>query len=391
MKQNLLNQAFAPVPLQAVLPECAVLAMGSQLKNSLCIVRDGEALLSAATGDLEDEQVYRDYRAKLDALFVDWVPDRIAIDMHPDYLSSKLGRQLSSSLGVPLVGVQHHHAHIAAVMAEHGLPADAKVLGIAHDGLGFGDDGQFWGGEFLLAGYESSKRLAGFEPVALPGGAMAMREPWRNTFAHLRQALGWEKVLERYGGLPTIKALSQKPLATFETMIERGVNSPEASSCGRLFDAVAALLGIHAEKVAFEGQAAIELEKQAAVAFADEVGRGYPHTVAEGGDRLLLDWALLWRSLLDDLQAGVSVPVMAARFHHGLIDAIASLVLQLAGVHGLQTVACGGGVFFNQLLKAGVRQKLEASGLRVLMPEKLSPGDGVLAFGQAVVASLKEC
>ena len=262
------------------------------------------------------------------------------------------------------------------------------MLGVVLDGLGYGEDGSFWGGEFLLADYAGFTRLARFQPVPMPGGTQAVREPWRNTLAHLFLAFGREQLRERYADLDIVRFLETRPLDSLQTMIGKGLNSPLASSCGRLFDAVAAVLGVCRERVSHEGQAAIELESLAAPEFHREAPRAYPHELHEEGMRTL-GWRPLWVALLEDDRRGVAAATIAARFHQGLVQAIAASARTLCREHGLETVVLGGGVFQNRLLLEGLGGALRGAGLRVLSPEKVPANDGGLALGQVAVAAAR--
>ncbi len=382
--------APAPLPLPPGFETApAVLAMGGELKNSFCLVKDGQAILSPHIGDLEDPLTHADYRRTLElfrALF-EFRPYLVAVDAHPDYHATEWGRRLAEEEALPLAEVQHHHAHLAACLAEHGRPlGDEPVLGVILDGLGYGAGGDLWGGEFLLGHYEGFERLAHFAPVALPGGAKAMREPWRNTYAHLQRFLGWEEAERRWPDLPILRFLAQKPRRTLDRMIERGINAPPASSAGRLFDAVAAALGLCREQAGFEGQAAIELEAMAETARSER--RAYD--VATGGaDHSELDWTPLWCALLDDLAAGVPPARIAARFHNGLIKAVARTAADLADRRGVCCAVLSGGVFQNRILLEGVTAALEARGLEVLTPSRVPANDGGLSLGQACVAAAR--
>jgi len=380
-------RGYAPQPIALaadLAADRAVLALGGELKNSFCLLRGGEAILSQHMGDLEEAATYRDYLHNLTLYrrLFDFRPELVVVDKHPNYLSTQLGRRLAEEEGIELVEVQHHHAHIAACMAEHGVPRHAQVLGVALDGLGMGEDGQLWGGEFLLAGYAGYHRLGGFQPVAMPGGAQAMREPWRNTLAHLLQLPDGEELMARHGNLDILRFLQQQPLATLQALIRKGLNSPPASSAGRLFDAVAAALGICREQAGFEGQAAIELEAIAAPHFAAEAGNGYGFEWRDG----LLQWQVLWTQLLEELQRGTATGVIAARFHHGLVGAVGTTATELAYERGLDTVVLSGGVIQNRLLLEGVGKLLRERGLQVLSPLATPANDGGLSLGQAVVA-----
>jgi len=387
-------RGYAPQPI--LLPaEFAgagpLLAMGGELKNTFCLLKAGRAILSQHIGDLEDAMTFRNYLHNLElyrGLF-DHRPACIAVDKHPDYFSTRLGWELAQADGVQLVEVQHHHAHVAACLAEHTVPLDTDpVLGVVLDGLGFGEDGTFWGGEFLRADYSGFRRLARFRPIPMPGGAQAMREPWRNTWAHLNTAFGWEQVRDRYPDLDIVRSLETKPLKGLQTMAGKGLNSPMASSCGRLFDAVAAALGVCRERVSHEGQAAMELESLAAPEFHREAGNGYSHELREG-EIGTLEWRRLWDGLLEDLHRGVAPATIAARFHQGLALAVAETAVALCQESGLDTVVLGGGVFQNRLLLEGVVGALRRADVRVLSPEKVPANDGGLALGQAAIAAAR--
>jgi hydrogenase maturation protein HypF len=393
---RLLRRARGYVPNTLVLPEGfesaeGVLAMGAEMKNSFCLLLRGRAMVSPYRGELSVLSNYEHYRNSMDSYsqLFQFSAQQIATDAHPDYHATQLGTAWAAEKGLSMVTVQHHHAHIAACMAEHGLPLSTKpVLGIALDGLGYGADGMLWGGEFLLADYRGYQRLTAFDAVPLPGGEAANREPWRNAYAHLQQALGWEAVVTQFSSLPVIERLKQKPLATLQTMMSQQINSPLSSSCGRLFDAAAALLGICFDGISYEGQAAIELEQLAVSALSSE--QGYP--VAERDDGLVrrLMWWPMWRGMLQDLTAGVSSQNIAARFHHTIISTVAGQALRLASEHSITTVALTGGAFQNRLLAEGVIALLEQTGVEVLMPELLPANDGGIALGQAVIAFARD-
>jgi hydrogenase maturation protein HypF len=274
-----------------------ILAMGGELKNCFCLLKQGRATVSQHMGDLEDLSTYKDYQRNLQLYrqLFDFTPQVIAVDKHPDYLSTKLGHSIVAEDGLQLFEVQHHHAHIASCMAEHRLPLDSeKVLGVALDGLGYGEDGSIWGGEFLLADYASCERLAHFQTVPMLGGAQAIREPWRNTLAYLITTLGWDYVCDNYSDLEIISYLNSKPMANLLTMAQQGINSPMASSAGRLFDAVAAAVGVCRDFASYEGQAAIELEALARGQFQQQLDSVYGFEFRDG----YIDWDPLWKGLL---------------------------------------------------------------------------------------------
>ena len=384
-------RGYAPTPLP--LPPGfenapAVLAMGAELKSTFCLLKDGQAIVSQHMGDLEEAATHADYRRNLElyrTLFR-FEPGIVAVDAHPDYISTKWGLALAQENGLPAIVVQHHHAHIAAALAEAGVPMPAPpALGIALDGLGLSEDGELWGGEFLLADYRSCRRLAHFAPVPLIGGGKAMREPWRNTLAHLHIFLGWEKVRTEYGGLEAIRRLEGKPLDTCLRMMERGINSPSSSSAGRLFDAVAAMLELSFDAAFYEGQAAIELEALAEGAM-EEAGEGYGAALLSG-EPAQLSWAPLWRGILQDLAAGTDRATIAARFHRGLIETVAVTAHGLAQAHGCEIAVLTGGVFQNKILLEGVSGRLESLGLKAVTPAAFPANDGGVSLGQALIAA----
>jgi hydrogenase maturation protein HypF len=265
------------------------------------------------------------------------------------------------------------------------------------DGLGWGEDGTFWGGEFLLADYRQAKRLATFKPVAMPGGAQAAREPWRNLYAHLMAEMGWPSFAMNFAELEAHQHLAQKPRATLDAMIKNGINAPKASSCGRLFDAVAAALGICRERQGYEGEAAARLEALVdAATMAEDDALAYPFTIPrlKENDLPYLEPLAMWNALLGDLILGTPAPIVAARFHKGLAKAIAGLALKLARRDGeegprFDTVALSGGCFQNKVLFEDVVRRLEADGFTVLSHAKVPANDGGLALGQAAVAAAR--
>ncbi|HHL21710.1 MAG TPA: carbamoyltransferase HypF, partial [Aliiroseovarius sp.] len=362
----------------------AVLAMGGDIKNAFCLLGEGRAMLSPHIGDLATARARRDLARRLSFLrdLFGARPARVAVDAHPGYFASRMGRETAAAEGLELVEVQHHHAHIAATMAAAGLSPDAPpVLGIVLDGLGWGTDGTIWGGEFLRADFSSFTRLACFAPVPMPGGDAASREPWRNLLAHLHHAFGAEETarLIADGGGPGLSRLSEKPCKPVLQMIKKGLNAPLASSAGRLFDAVAAALGLCFDGLSHEGQAAMQLQALAERAPDDGVG-GYPLTLGE-----VLDWKLLWQAIIADLRRGDRREVVAARFHRGLAAAVAGTAARLARDHGLASVVPCGGVFQNEYFLARVVSELKKRGLDIIHAPQVPVNDGGLALGQAAI------
>ena len=378
-------RGYAPAPLRLAdrfknAPR--ILAMGGELKSTFCLLRDGEAIVSQHMGDLENRLALEDLKKNLELYrqLYDFEPEVIAVDSHPDYLSTQLGKQLAFDTGARLVEVQHHHAHLAACLAEHGCAPGDRSLALVLDGSGLGPDGTIWGGELLAGGFEGFDRVGHFQPVALPGGTAAIREPWRNLFAHLDAAFGPKEaralsVLDPYAG---------KNLDVLSQMIRKGLNSPLSSSAGRLFDAVAAVLGICPERQGYEGETGARLEALARPFLATETG--YPVDPG-GGDRPVLSWAPLWRALLDDLKADIALGRSSARYHLGLIDVLVKTGLRVAETRGISRVVLSGGVLQNAILADGLAAGLSAGGMEVLSPRQLPANDGGLCLGQAAIAA----
>ncbi|MDQ6980678.1 MAG: carbamoyltransferase HypF [Ghiorsea sp.] len=363
-----------------------ILALGGELKNTFCLLQDGQAIVSQHMGDLEHVAVHHDYVGNLNLYqqLYNFTPKCVAVDKHPNYFSTQWGNQLVAEQDLQLIQVQHHHAHIAACMAEHGLPLGSEVLGIALDGLGMGEGGELWGGEFLHVSYQQCERLASIQAVPMLGGAKAMLEPWRNTFAQL-EAIGWDEVSQNFADLPLIQKLGQKPVANLQVMCNKGLNSPKASSMGRLFDAVAAALDICFEKVSFEGQAAMALEVLAEKNLCPTTKLYSVESVlVDGVSRII--WEPMWLTLLNDLKDGVSPADIAAKFHQTMIHVVSEQAKNLAHAVECDQIVLSGGVFQNKLLLEGVQQRLQAQGFDILIPRDYPLNDGGLSLGQAVIA-----
>jgi len=401
-KPTLMRRARGYAPSAVPLPPGfegapGLLAFGGELKSTFCIVKNGAAIVSQHQGDLEDASTFEDYQKNLDlySRIYDHQPQLLVADMHPEYLSTKLAKQRAAADNLSLIEVQHHYAHIASCLVENGVPLDAPpVLGVAIDGLGFGEDGTIWGGEFLLADYRSYRRVAAFKPVAMVGGVQAIREPWRNTYAHLLAGPGWTNFIERYSRLKLYQYLTSKPLPTIDRMLDTGLNVPLASSCGRLFDAVAAALGLCADRAVFEGQGAMELEALAESYRLSDNETPYPFSITEQPDGMVyLDSSPMWEALLEDLAQQSSAARMASRFHYGLAKAIRDMIVRLreSGAAGasVDTVALSGGCFQNKLLFEEVVRLLESDGLTCLSHAKVPTNDGGLALGQAAIGAAR--
>jgi len=396
-------RGFAPATL--VLPKGfenapPILAFGGELKNTFCLMRDGKAIVSQYIGDLEDAATFDDYRhnLKLYETLYQHKAEILVCDLHPEYLSSKLAREQSEIANLPLIETQHHHAHIASCLAENNIALEAKpVIGVTLDGIGFGDNGTFWGGEFLLADYDSYKRLATFKPVEMLGGEQAIKEPWRNTYAHLMAEMGWARFAINYVDLELFDFLSQKPRELLDGMSKRNVNSPLASSCGRLFDAVAAAIGICREKAFYEGQGAVELEQivDNKTLFEEDESLAYPFAIPRLKESNLpyIEPYSMWQALLGDLILKTPAPIMSARFHKGLAKIIVQMIEKLSryesGETEVRTVALSGGVWQNKVLFEEVVRRLNEKEFTVLTHRQFPVSDGGLSLGQAAIAAAK--
>lgn len=383
-------RGMAPDPI--ILPETLrcdqpVLAMGGELKATFCLLRGSEAIVSQHIGDLEDAAALADYRRML-LLFrqlYDFEPAIIAVDAHSDYLSAKLGRVMAQETGMRLVTVAHHHAHMAACLAENGIDAGTRASGIIADGLGLGADGQLWGGEVLCGGYGAVDRVAALPAVALAGGNAAIRQPWRNAVAHLATAFGprWRSEV------PDLCAhlTDDGSVKLIEQMIAAQLNSPPCSSAGRLFDAAAAMLGIHAERLAFEGQAAMALEALARP-FADDAA---PYRLGamlrDKAGVLRSDLSPLWQGMAGDVADGAATGWIAARFHQTLCALFIALLDHSGAMRAEHPVALSGGVLQNQILRRSLRTALTERGLRPLTHQRVPANDGGLSLGQAAIAA----
>lgn len=389
-----------PLPLPALdgAPSC-VLACGPQQKATIALTREGTngeatCFVSQHIGDVGNGETFDAWnaaRTRLEDLF-DLAPAALACDVHPSYLSGQWAREQARKRNLPLVEVQHHHAHIASVMAEAiaagRLTTDARVLGIAFDGTGAGTDETIWGGEFLVASLGGFERAAHLRTWALPGGAASVRDARRNAFALLSE-LG---LLEHPGAARLLDSLDEQTRSVTATMIERGINSPRTSSMGRLFDAAAAILGI-CDKATYEGEPAIELEAAAWRALDNEIAHfpddnaGY---FASGPSWLdgpyVLDQKALFEALLGGIEAGAPADRLALDFHVAVARSSAHIASDICVHEGIDTVALSGGVFMNRLLLQLLTRKLKDAGLTVLIPQTVPVNDGCIAYGQAAIA-----
>ena len=375
------SRGYAPRPV--ALPwdfPRPVLACGAELKHTFCLGKGHHAFVSHHIGDLENYETWQSFTVGVEHFgrLFDIRPEVVAHDLHPEYLSTKFALDLEEAAGhVALTGVQHHHAHVASCLADNGEAG--PVIGVAFDGLGWGTDGTVWGGEILVADLAGFERVGHLETVPMPGGAAAIREPWR-------MAAAWLDVI--YGpDVPDHLELRRRHADRWRDVCQvarSGTSSPATSSAGRLFDAVSALCGIR-DVIRYEGQAAVELEQR-----ADLGESGAYRLPVEGGSMLRLGAGELIQAVVDDLGLGAPVGVVAARFHRGLAAGVVSACRAVRAERGLTTVACSGGVFQNALLLGLVVDGLEAEGFRVLIHSRVPPNDGGISLGQAACAGARD-
>ena len=369
-------RGYVPYP-QPVPPGLRIgatlVALGGELKNTISLYKNGYVVTSQFLGDLDDYRnlgYFEETLAHLLRLF-DAKPEAVVTDLHPDFRTTRYAEKL----GLTHYRVQHHFAHVLAPLLEHGHRPGRRVLGVALDGYGYGDDGTAWGGEFLLAGYDGYERFARFKPVPLPGGDLAAREPWRMALAYLDEAFGAARP-----DLAVMRKVGKRRVDAVMEMVRGGVRSPLVSSCGRLFDAASFLAGTAPERMEFEAEAAMRFESA-----ADKAFRGvYPVPIStpETGRPLDISFGPLIKALVLDLKKGTPVSVVSARFH----DSLAGLVLRVAErarrAHGTDTVSLAGGVFLNRRFLERTEKRLETKGFRVLRPVLYSPNDESLSLGQ---------
>ncbi len=368
-------RGYAPLPVQLPVSAIPSLACGTELKNTFCLARERYAFVSHHIGDLENQETLTAFEAAIshyERIFR-IQPQLLAADLHPDYLASRYARQRAADENLPLVEVQHHHAHIASCMADNGLSHLAQVIGLAFDGTGYGTDGKIWGGEVLLANWGGFERLFHFEYMPLPGGEAAVRKPARMAYSLTLQAgIDPNRFPFRFH-----HALDAQEQAAIASQIKTGFNTPLTSSLGRLFDGVAALIGLH-QQITYEAQNAIALE---AIADPDEKVR-YDFPLQDG--QILVTPAI--RAIVRDLEQKVSPGVISARFHNGLTACAVTVSEKVRAQTGLRQVALSGGVWQNKTLIKQTISALNASGFEVLFPRKLPTNDGGVSLGQILVA-----
>jgi len=369
------SRGYAPLPLSLDQPIRPTLACGPFLANTVCLGKNQNAFLSQHVGDLENLETFETFEMTIDHLraILEIDPEVIAHDLHPDYFSTQYA---TKQTGVRKIGVQHHHAHVVSCMAEHGI--SDPVIGLAMDGTGYGTDGTIWGGEILLADFHHFERVGHLQNVPLPGGDAAIYEPWRMALAYLYSSFG-----KSLFDLPIefVKRLDPNRANIILTMIEKNLNAPQTSSCGRFFDGVAALLGLR-DRVSYRGQAAVELEI--------EIGDGeryYPAVIVEDGAELVIPHGPIIRGIISDLIEKIERKTISRKFHNSLVRVFTDACITLRHQHDLDRVVLSGGVFQNAFLLRELEKRLSEFGFEVYTHSLVPCNDGGIALGQAVVAN----
>jgi hydrogenase maturation protein HypF len=369
------SRGYAPFPVRLPWQSAPLLAAGAELKNTFCITHSNYAFLSQHIGDMENYETLKSFERGVEYFerIFRVKPEAIVHDLHPNYLATRYALERAEREHLPLVGVQHHHAHIAACMAEHGLDGSRPVIGVAFDGTGYGEDGAIWGGEFLIADYKNYQRAMHLEYFPLPGGDAAIKHP-----ARIALALLWSLGFEWDVKLAPVYEFSAEDRITLLTQLERKINSPLTSSMGRLFDAAAALAGVR-QKVNYEAQAAIEFES-----LVDETEKeAYPFIL----NQTKVTVRNAFERLIADVLSGVRINIIAARFHNGLAHMVSTATLRLRSETGINEVVLSGGVWQNITLLGRTLSLLQNEGFQVYIHREVPANDGGLSLGQAVIAA----
>ncbi len=376
------SRGFVPEPIRSPVHfEKNILGCGAHLRNTFSLGRGDEIFISHHIGDLESPRSIKTYESSIEHFInlFDIHPEIIAVDKHPGYFSTNFGKKRAEGNDNPLIGVQHHHAHIASCLVDNGI--DREVIGIAWDGTGYGEDGAIWGGEFLAADLKDYKRKAHLKYFSLPGGEKAIKEPWRMAATYLYEIIGKD-----FLGLDIefIHRLDKNKWKMLRKMIDRGINTPKTSSIGRLFDAVSSLIGVR-DEITYFGQAAIELEM---IMNEDKEGL-YNFDIKKEEEIYIIDPASVIRSIVDDLLKSVDIPQISSRFHKGLVEMIVKLSIIIREETGLNEVAISGGVFQNQFLLNESLRRLQGEGFKVFKHQSIPPNDGGISVGQVAIAAKK--
>jgi hydrogenase maturation protein HypF len=378
------SRGYAPAPLgMADDFDRHTLACGGELKNTFCVAKERHAFLSHHIGDMENYETLRSFREGVEhyCRLFDVQPELVAYDLHPEYLSTKYARELEEA-GLPAVGVQHHHAHVASCLADNECPAEERVIGVALDGTGYGTDGAVWGGEFFEGSIrEGFVRRAHLEYAPLPGGSAAIRQPWRMALGHLITLYGEDEVLKL--SLAMVRRVGERNVRLIARLVEHNLNTPPTSSAGRLFDAVAALIEVPGtQRTTYEGQAAIELELTA----DGPASRGYPVRLRPEGDTWIVETREIIHGVVDDLQAGIATEAISSRFHRTMAEVVVAGCERIREAEGTTAVALSGGTLQNMLLLNQVVRFLEERGFEFYRHRRVPANDGGLALGQAILA-----
>ena len=386
-KTQLIRRArgYAPFPIHLPFKSRQVLGCGGELKNTFCLTREEHGFLSQHIGDMENIETLEHYENTIELYkkLFRIQPEVVACDMHPDYLSTRYALKLAKEQGIAIIPVQHHHAHIVSCMVENGV--QEPVIGVAFDGTGYGSDGRIWGGEFLIADYKGFERKAHLEYVPMPGGDAAVERPYRMAISYLYTLLG-ENTLN--GKLNFLNQVDSFEIDLVKKQVEKNINSPLTSSCGRLFDAVSALLGIR-KRIDYEAQAAVELEMAAPDGFGDI--KAYPFSILEQDGVRIIKLGDLFRAIIADMERGLAASEISLSFHHTLARMVARMCRTISDETDINMVALSGGVFQNRLLSRLAIAALKEVGLTVLTHSMVPTNDGGISLGQAVVANFVEC
>lgn len=371
-------RGYVPYPIILDFKLKEVLALGGELKNTISFSKENYVFPSQYLGDLKSVETLDFLKESIENLekIFRVNPEIIACDLHPDYLSTQFAEEIGAKKGLKVVKVQHHHAHIVSCMAENNIKE--KVMGVAYDGTGYGDDGKIWGGEFLLCGLKGYLRVGHLKYCSLPGGDKAIMEPWRMTYSYLYYIYGPKaKTLD----INFIQRMDYDKLSIIEKMIDKNINSPLTSSCGRLFDAVSSLIGIR-DEISYEGQAAMELESFCASGIKER----YKFCIYKEGMEFIIDPQEIFIEIIKDLKEGIDKKIMAAKFHNTVAEFTLNLCGKIRKNSGINKIALSGGVFQNKYLTEKVVSLLEDKGFKVYTQRKVPPNDGGISLGQAVVA-----
>jgi len=373
-------RGYAPYPIHLPFNTRQTLACGAELKNTFCLTRDNHAFIGQHIGDMENLETLEHFESTIELYkrLFRIQPEVIAYDLHPDYLATRWALDTAGQSNLPLIGIQHHHAHIVSCMADNEV--QEPVIGVAFDGTGYGTDGHIWGGEFLISDYRQFQRKAHLEYLPLPGGAAAINNPYRTAISYLYTLLG-EEALNPV--LPCLYGIEKTELDLIKKQIDRSINTPLTSSCGRLFDAVSALLGIR-EKIDYEGQAAVDLE----MATDDSAESGiYPYYI-EGNESInVIKVKKLFAAILSDLSRNIPPSIISTRFHNTVAQMVSEICSRMAAGTGITSVALSGGVFQNRLLLRKTTAALKKAGLTPLTHHRVPASDGGISLGQAVIAN----